>query len=36
MTIFDYVSGPLFVARLFRRAGRSWRLVDRALGTRRG
>lgn len=30
-TIFDYVSGPLFVARLYRRAGHSWRLVDRAL-----
>jgi hypothetical protein len=30
-TIFDYVSGPLFAARLYRRAGRSWRLVNRAL-----
>jgi hypothetical protein len=30
-TIFDYVSGPLFVADLYRRAGGGWRLVDRAL-----
>jgi len=29
-TIFDYVSGPLFVARLYDRA-HGWRLVDRAL-----
>jgi hypothetical protein len=29
-TIFDYVSGPLFVARLYDRA-RGWRLVNRAL-----
>jgi hypothetical protein len=30
-TIFDYVSGPLFVADLYARAGGSWRLVNRAL-----
>lgn len=30
-TIFDYVAGPLFVARLYSRAGGSWRLVDHAL-----
>jgi hypothetical protein len=30
-TIFDYVSGPLFAADLYRRAHGSWRLVDRAL-----
>jgi hypothetical protein len=30
-TIFDYVSGPLFVAQLYSRGGRSWRLVNRAL-----
>ena len=30
-TIFDYVSGPLFVADLYRRARQTWRLVNRAL-----
>ena len=30
-TIFDYVDGPLFVQRLFRQAGGSWRRVNAAL-----
>ena len=30
-TIFDYISGPLFVAHLYRRGGAGWGLVNRAL-----